>query len=69
VGFTNPGESGANGQRLGLNRAVAVAGYLAKVLRSDSANTGVALTESYGGSVRVSKTGSAANRRVLVSLV
>ena len=70
VGYTNPGEAGstAKGQRLGLNRAIAVASFLVKELKSDDANTGVVLSESYGGTMRISTSAAPPNRRVVVSL-
>jgi len=64
AGFTNPPES-TNDEKLGLQRSLSVAAYLVVALNSVGYH-GVAITETYGGTLR---TGSAsANRRVVASL-
>jgi len=64
AGFTNPPES-TNDEKLGLQRALAVANNLVLQLNSLGVH-GVTITESYGGSTRTGN--PTANRRVVASL-
>jgi outer membrane protein OmpA-like peptidoglycan-associated protein len=67
AGYTNPGEVQGSPVRLGLDRASSVATYLLSQLNSLGV-TGVTFSETYGGTATVAPRGSAANRRVVVSI-
>lgn len=67
AGYTNPGEVQGSPVRLGLDRASSVATYLLSQLHQLGVS-GVSFTETYGGTATVAPRGSAANRRVVVSL-